>query len=163
MYTQAVPKEKSMKKIQKKSLVKSTKKSGTICSDSLVQQTETAKVLSETPTREFSIQSGLTKSTIQFNTEAESLGAELPEIRAEVQSQALSAQNPLTQSQKARDSRLPAPGTVILKKYHGQVLEIKVLEAGFEYQGKTYKSISRVAMEIVKRPISGYVFFGLVK
>lgn len=64
---------------------------------------------------------------------------------------------------KERDSRLPAAGTVIMKTYHGHTLEVKVLENGFEYQGKIYKSISRVAMEIVKRPISGYVFFGLSK
>lgn len=66
-------------------------------------------------------------------------------------------------SPKERDSRLPAVGTVIMKTYHGQSLEVKVLENGFEYQGKLYKSISRVAMDIVKRPISGYVFFGLTK
>ncbi len=64
---------------------------------------------------------------------------------------------------KERDSRLPAVGTVITKTYHGQTLEVKVLENGLEYQGKVYKSISRVAMDIVKRPISGYVFFGLTK
>ena len=64
---------------------------------------------------------------------------------------------------KEQDGRLPAVGTVITKTYHGQTIEVKVLENGFEYQGKTYKSISRVAMEIVKRPISGYVFFGLSK
>ena len=64
---------------------------------------------------------------------------------------------------KERDSRLPAVGAVITKTYHGQTIEVKVLENGFEYQGKTYKSISRVAMDIVKRPISGYVFFGLSK
>ena len=64
---------------------------------------------------------------------------------------------------KERDSRLPAVGAVITKTYHGQTIEVKVLEIGFEYQGKIYKSISRVAMEIVKRPISGYVFFGLSK
>ena len=67
------------------------------------------------------------------------------------------------QTPKERDGRLPAVGTVITKTYRGQTIEVKVLETGFEYQGKTYKSISRVAMEIVKRPISGYVFFGLSK
>lgn len=71
--------------------------------------------------------------------------------------------NSVTVPTKERDSRLPTVGTVITKTYHGQTFEIKVLEHGFEYQGKTYKSISRVAMEIVKRPISGYVFFGLIK
>ena len=64
---------------------------------------------------------------------------------------------------KKRDVRLPAVGTVITKTYRGKSIEVKVLENGFEYQGKIYKSISRVAMEIVKRSISGYVFFGLSK
>lgn len=64
---------------------------------------------------------------------------------------------------KERDGRLPAPGSIITKNYRGNTIEVKVLEIGFEYQGKIYKSISRVAMEIVKRPISGYVFFGLSK
>ena len=68
-----------------------------------------------------------------------------------------------TPKPKERDSRLPAVGAVITKTYRGKSIEVKVLENGFEYQGKTYKSISRVAMEIVKRPISGYVFFGLSK
>ena len=64
---------------------------------------------------------------------------------------------------KERDNRLPAPGSIITKNYRGNTIEVKVLENGFEYEGKTYKSISRVVMEIVKRPISGYVFFGLSK
>ena len=64
---------------------------------------------------------------------------------------------------RPRDSRLPAPGNIITKTYRGKTIEIKVLENGFEYEGKVFKSISRVAMTIVKRPISGYVFFGLTK
>lgn len=78
----------------------------------------------------------------------------------------VSKQNPIdsaTVPTKERDSRLPVVDTIITKTYHGQTFEVKVLENGFAYQGKTYKSISRVAMEIVKRPISGYVFFGLTK
>ena len=64
---------------------------------------------------------------------------------------------------KERDGRLPVVGAVFTKTYRGKRIEVKMLENGFEYEGKTYKSISRVAMEIVKRPISGYVFFGLSK
>lgn len=64
---------------------------------------------------------------------------------------------------KARDSRLPAPGSTIIKTYRSKIIEVKVLENGFEYDGKIFKSISRVAMSIVKRQISGYVFFGLNK
>ena len=78
----------------------------------------------------------------------------------------LTKQNPIDLAvlpAKERDSRLPAVGAVITKTYHGHTLAVKVLATGCEYQGKVYKSISRVAMEIVKRPISGYVFFGLTK
>lgn len=67
------------------------------------------------------------------------------------------------QASKPKDSRIPPVGSVISKNYRGQQLEAKVLETGFEYKGKVYKSISRVAMTITKRQISGYVFFGLSK
>ena len=64
---------------------------------------------------------------------------------------------------RPRDNRLPAPGSIITKTYRGKTIEVKVLENGFEYEGKVFKSISRVAMTIVRRSISGYVFFGLTK
>lgn len=64
---------------------------------------------------------------------------------------------------RALDNRLPALGSILTKTYRGKTIEVKMLENGFEYEGTTYKSISRVAMTIVKRQISGYVFFGLTK
>ena len=83
----------------------------------------------------------------------------------------LRAVSPITQAEislenlpvRPRDHRLPAPGSIITKTYRGKTIEVKVLENGFEYEGKVFKSISRVAMTIVKRQISGYVFFGLAK
>ena len=67
------------------------------------------------------------------------------------------------QPTKPKDPRIPPVGSIISKTYRGQHIEVKVLENGFEYKGKLYKSISRVAMTISKRQISGYVFFGLIK
>ena len=64
---------------------------------------------------------------------------------------------------RPRDNRLPAQGSIITKTYRGKTTEVKVLDNGFEYEGKVFKSISRVAMTIVKRQISGYVFFGFSK
>ena len=64
---------------------------------------------------------------------------------------------------RPRDNRLPVPGSIITKTYRGKTIEVKVLENGFEYEGKVFKSISRMAMTIVKRQISGYVFFGVTK
>ena len=85
---------------------------------------------------------------------------QVPDIPA-----AVSVDTPVKSSTSTpnRDPRIPPVGTVLTKTYHGQTLEVKVLENGFEYQGKVYKSISRVAMEIVHHPISGYVLFGFTK
>lgn len=61
----------------------------------------------------------------------------------------------------AHKSRLPMPGTIITKSYKGQEVAVKVLAEGFEYNGKTYKSLSRIAKEISGVHQSGFVFFGL--
>lgn len=37
-------------------------------------------------------------------------------------------------SARARDNRLPAPGSIITKTYRGKTIEVKVLEYGFECQ-----------------------------
>ncbi len=60
-----------------------------------------------------------------------------------------------------RDVRLPLAGAVLEKKYKGQEISVKVLEIGFEYNGKYYKSLSAVACAITGQHISGYHFFGL--
>ena len=59
-----------------------------------------------------------------------------------------------------RDKRLPIPGTLIQKKYKGQDYRIKVLEKGFEYKDKHYKSLSAVAYEITGAHWNGFSFFG---
>ena len=62
---------------------------------------------------------------------------------------------------RAHDTRIPVAGTVITRKYKGEELKVKVLDGGFEYKGKIFKSISAVAVHIVGGPVSGYVFFKL--
>ena len=58
-----------------------------------------------------------------------------------------------------RDPRLPIPGAVIRKEYKGQILEVKVLEKGFEYKEKAYKTLSAVAKEVTGDHWNGYHFF----
>ncbi|HNX82243.1 MAG TPA: DUF2924 domain-containing protein [Candidatus Omnitrophota bacterium] len=60
-----------------------------------------------------------------------------------------------------RDKRLPIPGTIIRKKYKNQELIVRVLENGFEYNGKKFKTLTAVAGEITGAHWSGYSFFGL--
>lgn len=61
----------------------------------------------------------------------------------------------------SRDRRLPIPGTLITKEYKGKKCELKILEQGFEYNNKTYKSLSAIAKEVTGAHWNGYLFFNL--
>ncbi len=62
-----------------------------------------------------------------------------------------------------RDPRLPIPGSMITKVYKGKKLEVKVLEKGFEYKGKVYRSLSAIAKDITGNIWNGFLFFGLME
>ncbi len=57
------------------------------------------------------------------------------------------------------DSRLPPPGTVLTRPYKGQVLQVRVLPSGFEYDGAVYRSLSAVAKAITGGHCNGFLFF----
>jgi hypothetical protein len=53
------------------------------------------------------------------------------------------------------------PGTVLARKYRGEMLEVRVLADGFAFEGTTYSSLSAVAKAITGSHCSGHHFFGL--
>ena len=61
----------------------------------------------------------------------------------------------------ARDSRLPKAGTLLTREFKGNVHVVKVLDEGFEYEGRRYKSLSKIATEIAGTRWSGLTFFAL--
>lgn len=63
-------------------------------------------------------------------------------------------------SVSGRDPRLPAPGAVLKRPYGGEFHEVTVLEEGFEYRGRSFRSLSKVAREITGTPWNGFTFFG---
>jgi hypothetical protein len=69
---------------------------------------------------------------------------------------------PETRKKKIRYN-IPGNGAVIMKEFKGKKLEIKIVENGFEYESKFYKSLSVLAKEISGYAISGPIFFGLRK
>ena len=62
---------------------------------------------------------------------------------------------------RLKDARLPVPGTVIEREYKGHVITVKVLDKGFEYEGKSYRSLSAIAREVTGTHWNGFHFFGL--
>ncbi len=61
----------------------------------------------------------------------------------------------------SHDSRLPTPGTAIVRKYKGRTIEVVVLKDGFEFDGERYKSLSAVAKAITGSHCNGFRFFQL--
>ncbi|MCA8988459.1 MAG: DUF2924 domain-containing protein [Planctomycetaceae bacterium] len=59
------------------------------------------------------------------------------------------------------DSRIPLPGSVIVRKYKGEQLQVTVLVDGFAYRGEHYKSLSAVARAITGTHTNGFLFFKL--
>lgn len=62
---------------------------------------------------------------------------------------------------QARDPRLPPPGSFIILKHGPKLIKVKVLEAGFIYDGKAYSTLSAVARAITGKHWNGFLFFGL--
>jgi hypothetical protein len=58
-----------------------------------------------------------------------------------------------------RDQRLPAPGTILCRKFQGETIVVQVLDHGFQYQDRFYKSLSAIARQVTGTHWNGYVFF----
>ncbi len=54
-------------------------------------------------------------------------------------------------------------GTMLKREWRGGVYKVTVLADGYEYEGKRYKSLSRIAREITGTNWNGHAFFGLRK
>ena len=57
----------------------------------------------------------------------------------------------------------PAVGTKLIREYQGIEHHVTVTRNGFEYQGRTYRSLSHIAREITGTRWSGPLFFGLTR
>ncbi|HYC99868.1 MAG TPA: DUF2924 domain-containing protein [Phycisphaerales bacterium] len=60
-----------------------------------------------------------------------------------------------------RGSAAPMPGSLLVKEYQGKRIVVRVLEKGFEYEGKVYRSLSAIANAVTGGHWSGAAFFGL--
>jgi hypothetical protein len=62
-----------------------------------------------------------------------------------------------------QDVRLPMPGSLLMKEHKGETHVVKVLDNGFDYDGRLYPSLSAIAQEITGTKWNGYAFFSLTE
>ena len=73
------------------------------------------------------------------------------------------APSTIDRSQPQRDWRLPAPGALLTRRLDDRQIVVKVLEAGFEYESRRYRSLSAIAREVTGTRWNGLLFFGLAE
>ena len=61
------------------------------------------------------------------------------------------------------DVRLPLAGSLLMKEYKGRTILVRVLDHGFEYDGRKFTSLSAIAQDITGTKWNGWTFFGLAK
>jgi hypothetical protein len=61
----------------------------------------------------------------------------------------------------ARDPRLPKPGTLLSRIFKGRRIVVTVLDGGFSFEGREYKSLSAIAAEVTGTRWNGFQFFSL--
>ncbi len=62
--------------------------------------------------------------------------------------------------QKSKSQIFPV-GTKLIREYKGQIYEVIILDNGYQYSGKIYKSLSAIANYITGTRWNGKVFFGV--
>lgn len=73
--------------------------------------------------------------------------------------------SPVSAGQRATDLNRPTadvrPGTLLAREWNGQMQRVAVLADGFAWNGKTYPSLSQIALAITGTRWNGPRFFGL--
>lgn len=64
---------------------------------------------------------------------------------------------------KKTQTKSTMTGKRFLREYNGKIHEVKVLEQGYSYNNKIYKSLSAIAYEITGTRWNGKRFFGVCK
>ena len=61
----------------------------------------------------------------------------------------------------AADPRLPMPGTLLVRRYQGKDVVVRVRDDGFECGDRVYRSLSAAVREATGTRWNGFAFFGL--
>ena len=69
----------------------------------------------------------------------------------------------LSKKAKSNGSNNIKQGARLVREWHGDTYEVTVLDKGYVWQDKTYKSLTQIAGEITGTHLSGPKFFGLTK
>lgn len=71
------------------------------------------------------------------------------------------SKNKIGKTPKAKKKKGPSPGMLLNREYKGENYTVKVLNKGFEYDSRVFRSLSAVAKDITGSHWNGNLFFNL--
>ena len=71
------------------------------------------------------------------------------------------SESPQKPPTRPRKRRLPKTGSLLTREFKGRTVAVKILDKGFEFNGRVFRSLSGVAREITGTSWNGWKFFGL--
>jgi hypothetical protein len=96
-----------------------------------------------------------------YNVQAEMHGGLKPVVRRTLLRAARPRSDPADAAAQRKRQSSPAPGTRLVRAWHGRSHTVEIKEGGFLYAGRHYRSLSEVARTITGARWSGPRFFGL--
>ena len=108
------------------------------------------------------IQSGLLRLAVAYRIQEKAFGGLKPIAKGQMQSHMALAKGSAdaTTSARRKAGRL-TPGTQLMREWNGATLLVEVVDDGFRWKEKTYRTLSAVAVAITGTKWSGPKFFGL--
>lgn len=110
------------------------------------------------------IQSGLLRLAVAYRIQEKAFGGIKPVAIRQMRSHLAAIASPsIGDGGPARTtiSRL-TPGTQLMREWNGATLLVEVVDDGFRWKEKTYRTLSAVAVAITGTKWSGPKFFGLI-
>lgn len=97
--------------------------------------------------------------------QAKEQGGYSPQIKRKLEALAkdLEQNKELSNDNLKSNSLIIKAGTKLIREYQGKNHEVLVLEKGYQYKNRFYRSLSAIANEITDSRWNGKVFFGLKK
>jgi len=100
------------------------------------------------------------ESRLAYRIQELAYGGLKPETRARLDALADALDREGTVKRRAAGDR-PVAGTRLLREWQGVEHAVTVLDDGYDWQGRRYKSLSAVARAITGTRWNGWTFFGL--
>ena len=117
------------------------------------------------------VKRGLLERAIAWHLQAKHFGGLSPAIKRRVNEATgimAAARSSALRSSETSAKPMPfiptptaAPGTRLIREWHGRNYSVDVIEGGFVFEGRTYPSLSAIAREITGARWSGPRFFNL--